>query len=148
MELLDSVASGTLSGADGATLEGGAEGLGDAVGAVDGLGSATGAVLGVGAALGALGLAETGAGDADADGVAFGLSVFNFCGGSGVLLGSGAGCAGRGDGRSLPDSFFGWAFGLAGAACFFLLAAGGWSGSAWECLVVFGGAGCSVLADP
>ncbi|WP_417366278.1 hypothetical protein [Glutamicibacter arilaitensis] len=154
MALVDSDASGTLSGADGATLEGGAEGLGDAVGAVEGLGSATGAVLGVGAALGALGLAETSAGDADADGVAFGLSVFNFCGGSGVLLGlgvllgSGAGCAGRGVGRSLPDSFFGWAFGLAGAACFFLLAAGGWSGSAWECLVVFGGAGCSVLADP
>ena len=152
--LVDSDASGTLSGADGATLEGGAEGLGEAVGAVDGLGSATGAVLGVGATVGALGLAETGTGDADADGVAFGLSVFNFCGGSGVLLGLGvllgfgAGCAGRGVGRSLPDSFFGWAFGLAGAACFFLLAAGGWSGSAWECLVVFGGAGCSVLADP
>lgn len=154
VELVDSVASGTLSGADGDTLEGSAEGLGEAVGAVDGLGSATGAVLGVGAALGALGLAETGAGDADADGVAFGLPVFNFCGGSGVslglgvLLGSGAGCAGRGVGRSLPDSFFGWAFGLAGAACFFLLAAGGWSGSAWECLVVFGGAGCSVRVDP
>lgn len=148
VELVDSVASGTLSGADGATLEGGAEGLGDAVGALDGLGSGTGAALGVGAALGALGLAETGAGDADADGVAFGLSVFNFCGGSGFLLGSGAGCAGRGVGRSLPDSFFGWAFGLAGAACFFLLASGGWSGSAWECLVVFGGAGCSVRVDP
>ncbi|WP_286172109.1 hypothetical protein [Arthrobacter sp. JUb115] len=148
MELVDSDASGTLSGADGDTLEGSAEGLGDAVGALDGLGSATGAVLGVGATLGALGLAETGAGDADADGVAFGLPVFNFCGGSSFLLGSGAGCAGRGVGRSLPASFFGWAFGLAGAAGFFLLAAGRWSGSAWECLVVFGGAGFSVRVDP